>query len=257
MKNNTAMNFLNHLAHLFPLSDERCERTGQSPTDGLLWHIGGGFGGWGGKMMLEDEVKIDYDEGETCWKFPDGSMVICSDDPSDFEDTEDTFVRYAGTVNDQMCAPWARDFRAGCGFTAEGEGLFRAGVYVPIGSVTPKVANRFSIPVTPIPVVENVEVVTTTSLAVDHALAVEYNKLRQSDYDKVVQTMPIPSAGSGESVPIFEAGNLYRLPEGSEYWGRGEMKHGDVSPSHSAVAGKTIYFASVECYRAWVLRRFW
>lgn len=244
MKNNIAMNFLNHLGHLTPLSDERCERTGQSPSDGLLWFIGDGLGGWGGKMMLADEITADYYEGETCWKFPDGSMVICSEDPSNFEFTEDIAVRYCGTVSEQLCAPWARDFRAGCGFTSNGEGLFRDGVYINLPNLAPSTVKPLAI-MLPAPVVA-VESVTTSELTTNHALAMEYISARQKNYDMVVQDMPVPPANSNDSVPIFFAGHLTRLPEGSEHWGRADMKSDEV-----------VYFASVECYRAWILRRFW
>ena len=244
MKNNTAMNFLNYIGSQIPLSDERCERTGQSPADGLLWFIGGGFGGWNGKMMLADEITVDYDEGETCWKFPDGSMVICSEDPSNFEYTEDIAVRYAGTVSAQMCAPWARNFRAGCGFTPNGEGLFRDGVYINLPEPEQVSVKPLAV-VLPAPAVM-IKQTTAGDLATNHAFAMEYIGTRQKDYDMVVQDMPVPAEGSSGSVPIFFAGHLTRLPQGSDYWGRAVMKGAEV-----------VYFASAECYHAWVLRRFW
>lgn len=240
MKNNTAMNFLNSIASQCPLTDERCNRTGQSPNDGLLWFIGKGLGGWGGVMVSSQEGEYDGDHGSTVWRFEDNSMVICYGDPSDFERTEDIQVEYYGVHPCTEPAPAYRTFRAGCGFGPGRSGSYRNGELIPFpktAEVTP--VEKVDAPILPVCPPPSAE------MALNHEAAVAYLDSRKANAATVGEQLVWVEEGGVQTAQIYTAGKLVRLAEGEAHWARGELKN-DI-----------VLFSSYECFVAWALARFW
>lgn len=236
MKNNIAMNFLNHIANLEYLSDERCNRTGQDYRDGRLWHIDA----WRGIMTDSIIDDNNFFGEETYWRFSDGSLIVCSGDPTDFEYTEDIRVRYYGTLGSPGVPEGARTFVAGCSGLRSGEGYFYQGVYTPLLSILP-------VPEEPkVEVVQPKAQVSTAEIATNHEAAVEYLATRKENAKAVLDSLTWTTVNNVRSSILYLSCKMTRFEEGNAHWARAEME------------GRTpVLFASEECFLAWVLRRFW